>query len=354
MSSTSPLITAIIPTYRRPTLVRRAILSILDQSFANFQICVYDNASGDETEEVVRELARQDCRVKYHCHSENIGQIPNFNYGIERVDTPFFSILSDDDLVLPDFYKETLQGFDMFPEAIFSAGSVISMMDNGQIIGDTYSSWSRDGYFTPPNGLFEMSGGNHPIFPGMLFRKQVVDVFKGIDPDVVMGDLDLEWRIAARFPFVVSRTPCGVFMCHSKSSGMQAGSSWIWPSCLKIIRNLREDRNITPEIREYAERELTEYFVKTLFKLGVRSAIKSDFADSKVAASVLRKYYRNRTKAFIIESLANTFEHVKPVNKLAYASYRSLSLIRKIRDRRIQGKFTDITKYLIDEGRIEV
>jgi glycosyltransferase involved in cell wall biosynthesis len=34
---------------------------------------IYDNASGDETAEVVSEFAKKDARVKYHCHPENIG-----------------------------------------------------------------------------------------------------------------------------------------------------------------------------------------------------------------------------------------------------------------------------------------
>src|ERR1700674_1455488 len=106
----NPLITTIIPTYRRPKFLRRAIRSVLNQSFMNFQVCVYDNASGDETPSVVDDIARSDRRVKYHCHPENIGAIRNFLYGMERVETPFFSFLSDDDFLLPDFYETALQG----------------------------------------------------------------------------------------------------------------------------------------------------------------------------------------------------------------------------------------------------
>jgi len=52
-----PLITTIIPTYRRPKLLRRAIKSVLGQTFPHFQVCVYDNASGDETPDVVAEIS---------------------------------------------------------------------------------------------------------------------------------------------------------------------------------------------------------------------------------------------------------------------------------------------------------
>ncbi|MCR4298181.1 MAG: glycosyltransferase, partial [Gallionella sp.] len=101
-----PVITTIIPTYRRPVLLRRAILSALHQTYPHVRVCVYDNASGDETESVVdetesvvKEIARHDPRVKYHRHPRNIGSYNNFNYGIREVETEFFSLLSDDDVL---------------------------------------------------------------------------------------------------------------------------------------------------------------------------------------------------------------------------------------------------------------
>ena len=80
-----PLITTIIPTYRRPNLLRRAIKSVLNQTYPHCQVCVCDNTSGDETANVVAKIAKKDPhpRVKYHCHPENIGAIKNFKYGLE-------------------------------------------------------------------------------------------------------------------------------------------------------------------------------------------------------------------------------------------------------------------------------
>ena len=63
-----PLITTIIPTYRRSEKLKRAIQSVLAQTYPHFQICVYDNASGDETADVVAALAKEDSRVQYFCH----------------------------------------------------------------------------------------------------------------------------------------------------------------------------------------------------------------------------------------------------------------------------------------------
>src|SRR4030067_3693919 len=107
-SKAEPFITAIIPTYRRPKLLRRAVLSVLNQTYPHLRVCVYDNASGDETEEVVAELMQKDSRVRYHRHPENIGLFNNFNYGLQEIETSFFSLLSDDDVLVPTFYENTI------------------------------------------------------------------------------------------------------------------------------------------------------------------------------------------------------------------------------------------------------
>jgi glycosyltransferase involved in cell wall biosynthesis len=138
----NPLITTIIPTYRRPKFLRRAIRSVLNQSFTNFQVCVYDNASGDETPSVVADIARSDRRVKYHCHPENIGAIRNFLYGMERIETPFFSFLSDDDFLLPDFYETALQGLGQYPVAMFSASAVVLLDQQKRISAIPVWNWT--------------------------------------------------------------------------------------------------------------------------------------------------------------------------------------------------------------------
>jgi len=68
------MITTIIPTYlRRPVMLKRAIESVLNQTYEDFQVCVYDNCSGDETAHVPAQLMQGEDRIKYHCHTENIG-----------------------------------------------------------------------------------------------------------------------------------------------------------------------------------------------------------------------------------------------------------------------------------------
>jgi glycosyltransferase involved in cell wall biosynthesis len=118
----TPLITTIIPTFRRPALLSRAIKSVLDQSCPQFEVLVCDNNSGDETQEVVAELTGKDDRVTYHCHRENIGFVRNFNFGLSQIKTPYFNLLSDDDLLLPHFFEMAVRALEVNPLAAVFVG----------------------------------------------------------------------------------------------------------------------------------------------------------------------------------------------------------------------------------------
>src|SRR5690348_10239788 len=104
----APLVTTVIPTFRRPETLARCIRSVLEQSQPDLVVRVYDDDSGDETEMVVGDIAAQDARVRYVRHPRRLGSAANFNYGLRQVQTPFFHFLSDDDYLLPDFHQHAL------------------------------------------------------------------------------------------------------------------------------------------------------------------------------------------------------------------------------------------------------
>src|ERR1043165_735004 len=166
-------ITTIIPTYRRPERLRKAIKSVLNQTFSQLQVCIYDDASGDSTKDVVLEFA-SDMRVKYRCHPKNLGSAANFQFALSRVDTPFFSFLADDDYLLPEFYETALLGFEKYPSAAFSMGAVVDLDDRERFIDVVLSRWADKEYFSPPEGLLEMIG-KYSNWTGILFRKEVIE-----------------------------------------------------------------------------------------------------------------------------------------------------------------------------------
>lgn len=170
-----PLITCVIPTYRRPKLLRRALNSVLNQTFPSFRVAVFDNASGDDTAEVVRAIAAHDLRVSYHCHAENIGAAANFAFALRDVRTPYFCVLGDDDALLPEFFAAAVAALESHPEAAFYCGRTITDDRLNGVLRHGQGGWS-EGVHQPSRETVARMISQHFISTGVLFRREVQEI----------------------------------------------------------------------------------------------------------------------------------------------------------------------------------
>ena len=258
-----PTITTVIPTFQRPGLLRRAILSVLTQTYPNVCVCVYDNASEDDTKLVVEHMAKRDARVHYYRHSKNIGSYSNFNFGIRCVKTPFFSLLSDDDVLAPEFYENALKGFELFPDAGFVALGTMVIDEKGSVLS-TPIPVNNEMYFSKGEGFEPMVKVSIPnTWTGILFRGKIVDQIGLINTDAgICADGGWVYHAAARMPFVVVPGLGAVLMAHSVStSGMAPSLSGEWRAWWSaMIRDIEKDGLVSNIVKAKAKKMLEPNF----------------------------------------------------------------------------------------------
>jgi glycosyltransferase involved in cell wall biosynthesis len=290
---------------------------VLAQTYPHFQVCVYDNASGDETGTVVRTLAKADPRVKYHCHPENIGMFKNFVYGMERVETPFFSLLSDDDVLLPEMYQVLLAGIENFPEGMISAAPTIQVDDQDRVVGAPLSSW-RAGLHTPPEGMLSMlQHGQPPLWTGMLFRREVLEEVGNLDEKAGdPSDLDFQLRIAARFPIVVSLKPVAIFVIHPGCYWLSATLDEHYARWLRFIRKVAGDEAIPYPTRRRAAELLDRWFKTLLLRDAASFIVRSQWEKADKAIDILQNHYHLTLRSSLLSVLAKTCRTVPPMHVL--------------------------------------
>lgn len=93
------ILTIAIPTYNRAKYLKRALQSIADQYDDRLEILVSDNASPDNTEEVIREMEKY-IPIKYIKNKENIGSDMNFLQCLREASGRYTVLLGDDDLII--------------------------------------------------------------------------------------------------------------------------------------------------------------------------------------------------------------------------------------------------------------
>ncbi len=343
MPTDAPLITTIIPTYRRPQLLKRAIRSALNQTFPHLQVCVYDNASGDETAAVVAELACEDSRVTYYCQAENIGANANFVFGMERVDTPFFAMLSDDDYYLPTFYETAMTGFDNHPTAMCSGGATIFITERGRISRPS----SAEGYFVPPDDLGECIAGTYPAVTGFVFRTEVIEQIGVWDSTILHADIDYLWRVFSQFPHVVSRRPCVMIFLHEHQQSRSVDLD-VWLRGYEVVRgNLTENRALSPVIQMRAIKKVAAMFARSFFSIGLFATATHDLIRIRQAANILRTHFHMTGRAFVLDTLAAVCQRGRIFSWVFYRLLVSLQfIVLRFHARKHDALRTQIQMYL--------
>lgn len=115
-----PLVCICIPTYNAAVTVRETLVSILRQTYTNLVVHISDNASTDNTLQVIESIA--DPRVTIHRHNENVGGEANFNRCIQLAEGKYTAIFHADDIYEPDMVAKQVA----FLEANLVAGAVFT------------------------------------------------------------------------------------------------------------------------------------------------------------------------------------------------------------------------------------
>jgi GalNAc5-diNAcBac-PP-undecaprenol beta-1,3-glucosyltransferase len=102
-----PLFSIITATYNRAHLLPRAVNSILNQSYQNFELIIVDDGSTDDTEKVARSF--EDKRVLYHKHEQNRGMLAARNTGFDIARGDYVTLLDDDDELLPEALQTAVE-----------------------------------------------------------------------------------------------------------------------------------------------------------------------------------------------------------------------------------------------------
>ena len=87
--------------------IKQNLLSILNQSFQDFEIIIVNDFSKDKTENIIRDLQKYDCRIKLVNHHKNLGVYHSRIEAILNSNGEYILLMDPDDMYLnPDLFKD--------------------------------------------------------------------------------------------------------------------------------------------------------------------------------------------------------------------------------------------------------
>jgi glycosyltransferase involved in cell wall biosynthesis len=118
--SVSPPLTIGLPVYNGQNYVSESLDSLLAQTYTDFELIISDNASTDSTEEICRDYAARDSRIRYVRQPMNMGAAPNHNYLVQSARGRLFKWAAHDDLFAPKLVERCIEALEDRPELILA------------------------------------------------------------------------------------------------------------------------------------------------------------------------------------------------------------------------------------------
>jgi glycosyltransferase involved in cell wall biosynthesis len=221
-------------------MLKRAIESVRAQNVENQKICIYDNASCDGTREMVLEYCRQDSRILYVERSENVGAGKNIELALLDVDTEYYTLLSDDDFLLPGFYEKALHAFYEHPAAAFVCAKTLTVDLINKRVEYRNQGWVS-GFVSPGIDVSRKMYSSHFVTTSVMFRRSVIDTLGPFDPSG--SDLMYMTMASSIYPFVVLGRYGAAVMLHEQAYSMQ-GDGMVKEQILKLYESYLKNSKI--------------------------------------------------------------------------------------------------------------
>lgn len=143
----APFVSIVIPSYNRAHLLGRAIRSVLNQTYKNFEVIVVDDASTDDTAEIVKTF--KDDRIQYILHDANAGGAAARNTGIRASRGEYIAFQDSDDEWFPEKLEKQMTLFEQVSA------------ETGVVYTGFWRVRNNHKTYIPPDGIKQKEGDIH-------------------------------------------------------------------------------------------------------------------------------------------------------------------------------------------------
>jgi glycosyltransferase involved in cell wall biosynthesis len=215
--------------------LRRAVQSVLAQTYPSFELIIVDDGSADETAALAKSFT--DSRVRYIRHPSNMGVGRNWGDGLRHANTPYVGFLMDDDYYDPEFLQNRVRLLEEHPEALVAFSGYRRVQADGSVLSLSQPR-CRNGQMYDGGQLLDVFLAQGGVFVGsMLYRR---DAVAALWPEVEPYDLVVDLALNIRLAMLPGSwgVYCGAFdfnMCIHPGQMYQADNKRVYQLTEKVL-----------------------------------------------------------------------------------------------------------------------
>jgi GT2 family glycosyltransferase len=192
-----PQISVVMSVFNAGRFLHEAVISILDQSFTDFEFIIINDGSTDESAAILEEYSRKDTRIILR-HQSNKGLVDSLNSGCKLARGTYIARMDADDIAIRDRLAIQLGYMEMHPEVGVLGGSV-EFIDASSKMRHAQKKSSFMNHSDVKHALLDRNVIWHPT---VLIRKAVLESVGGYRKVPDAEDYDLWLRVAEQSQLV--------------------------------------------------------------------------------------------------------------------------------------------------------
>jgi glycosyltransferase involved in cell wall biosynthesis len=232
-----PLISVIITTYNRANFLEEAIQSVLSSTFQDFEIIISDNCSTDGTIEIIEGHASKDQRIRFYLNKANLGEYSNRIKAASKAKGLYIKFLDADDLIYPNSLSIFVEGMKKYPSAALGISPTSDKIKGRLPILLSCNEAIRFHFLI---GAILDGGPTCTII-----RKDIFDELNGFKNERFVGDIDLWFRFAEKYPILILPHSLVYYREHIGQEIANPLAKKIYGEfSLKLYKNLKRQKNL--------------------------------------------------------------------------------------------------------------
>lgn len=198
-------VTVIVGSYNHAAFLRQAIAGLESQTFRDFNVVIFDDASSDDSPRLILELLTT-CSFPavFHRHVENIGLCASLNEALRFTRSEFVVVISADDWIESTRLEDQVAALDAAGDASALCYSNARNVDREglQLAGNFIE--DRIGSDAPPSGwvLPDLLRINFMPTLATMIRRSAIEAVGNFDESMLSEDYDLWLRLASKYQFL--------------------------------------------------------------------------------------------------------------------------------------------------------
>lgn len=166
-----------MPLYNAELFVEKAIKSILQQSYKDFELLLIDDCSTDHTMEVVSRI--KDARIKILKNEKNKGIAFSRNRGLGLAEGQYIALMDDDDLTVPNRFEIQVNYLEMNNNIDVVGGQFCSIDENDRIIWTCKERLNNPKYIRADMMLYDSIANGSAMIRNDFLRKNQIKYYDG-------------------------------------------------------------------------------------------------------------------------------------------------------------------------------